>query len=32
VHEIQVRMRASAGSNLSVVLRPTEKVDLKATS
>jgi len=29
VHEIQVRMRASAGSNLSVVLRPTEKVDLK---
>jgi hypothetical protein len=29
VHEIQVRMRASAGTNLSVLLRPTEKVDLK---
>jgi arylsulfatase A-like enzyme len=30
VHEVQVRMRASAGANLSVVLRPTEKVDAKA--
>ena len=30
VHEVQVRMRASAGANLSVALRPTEKVDLKA--
>jgi arylsulfatase A-like enzyme len=29
VHEIQVRMRASVGTNLSVLLRPTEKVDLK---
>jgi arylsulfatase A-like enzyme len=29
VHEVQVRMRASAGANLSVLLRPTEKVDLK---
>jgi arylsulfatase A-like enzyme len=29
VHEIQVRMRASAGTNLSVLLRPTDKVDLK---
>jgi choline-sulfatase len=29
VHEIQVRMRASAGTNLSVLMRPTEKVDLK---
>jgi hypothetical protein len=29
VHEIQVRMRASAGTNLSVLPRPTEKVDLK---
>jgi arylsulfatase A-like enzyme len=30
VHEVQVRMRASAGANVSVALRPTEKVDLKA--
>ena len=29
VHEVQVRMRASAGANLSVILRATEKVDLK---
>ena len=29
VHEVQVRMRASAGANLSVLLRPTEKLDLK---
>jgi arylsulfatase A-like enzyme len=29
VHEVQVRMRASAGANLSVLLRPTEKVDLE---
>jgi arylsulfatase A-like enzyme len=29
VHEVQVRMRASAGANLSVMLRPTEKLDLK---
>jgi arylsulfatase A-like enzyme len=28
VHEVQVRMRASAGSNLAVALRNTEKVDL----
>jgi arylsulfatase A-like enzyme len=29
VHEVQVRLRASAGANLAVLLRPTEKVDLK---
>jgi arylsulfatase A-like enzyme len=29
VHEVQVRMRASAGTNVSVLLRPSEKVDLK---
>jgi arylsulfatase A-like enzyme len=29
VHEVQIRMRASAGANLSVMLRPTEKLDLK---
>jgi arylsulfatase A-like enzyme len=29
VHEVQVRLRASAGANLSVLMRPTEKIDLK---
>src|SRR6185503_2702326 len=29
VHEIQIRLRASAGANVSVLLRPTEQVDLK---
>src|SRR5258707_4192442 len=29
VHEVQVRMRASAGANLSVGLRPMEENDLK---
>jgi arylsulfatase A-like enzyme len=28
VHEVQVRMRASAGANLAVAIRPAEKVDL----
>ena len=32
VHEVQVRMRASAGANLSVLMRPAEKVDLKFES
>ena len=29
VHEVQVRLRASGGANLAVVLRPAEKVDTK---
>ncbi len=32
LHEVQVRMRASAGANLSVLLRNTDDVDLKLES
>lgn len=32
LHEVQLRMRASAGGNVSVALRPIEEVDLKFES